>query len=388
MITKITGGRIITDKVEKDKNIYIKEGKILDITSEDINADVVIDAKGDYVSPGFIDIHTHGGGGYSFMDGSPDDVKGALKAHLKHGTTSIMPTPTTAEPKAFEKSIADIESVMKQKEEGLPEIIGAHLEGPYFSYAQRGAQNPRYITAPVKEDYERLLSDFDGVIKRWSFAPENEGAAEFCETLLNRDVVPSIGHTDAEYEQILPFYEMGCRLMTHFYSGMSGLTRRAGFRILGAIETGYLLDDMHVEIIADGKHLPPELIRLIYKCKGPEKICLVTDSIRCAGVEDLNGTIIGPHGGETIIEDGVAKMPDRQNFAGSIATYDRLVRTMNKLAGIDIVTSVKMATENPAKIMGLRGKGSIKRDYDADLVIFNDNIEISMVIINGSVKLK
>ncbi len=385
MRTKIIGGRILCGYIETEKALYIEDDKIIAITAEELPADKVIDAKGNYVSPGFVDIHTHGAGGHDFMDEGTEPVIGALKAHLEHGTTSIMPTLTTSNPVSFRKCLSAIDTVMKEKRTDLPRIHGAHLEGPYFSMEQRGAQAPEYITPPIKEEYEELLREFKDVIRRWSFAPEHEGSVEFCETLIKNNVIPSIAHTNATYEEIMPVYEAGCRLMTHFYSGMSLLSRKNGFRVLGAVETGYLLDDMRVETIADGKHLPPELLRLIYKVKGAENICMVTDSMRGAGVENIREMILGPIADNriAIIEDGVAKMPDRQNFAGSIATTDRLVRVMHKEAGIDIVKAVEMMSKTPAKAIGAENIGELRPGYKADIVLFNDNIEISGIILDG-----
>ncbi len=385
MTLKIVNGRIITDKVEKDKTLYIRDGKILAVTTEEIAADEILDAGGNYVSPGFIDLHTHGAGGTDFMDGTPEDVRTALRTHAAHGTTAIMPTATTANPVSFRKSIEDIGTVMRENDPELPQILGAHLEGPYFSLDQAGAQAPEFITDPKPEEYEALLSEYKGIIARWSFAPERNGAVQFCETLLRHGVIPSIAHTNATYDEILPVYNAGCRLMTHFYSGMSLLTRRNGFRVLGAVETGYLLDDMYVETITDGKHLPPELLRLIYKIKTSDFICMVTDSMRGAGVEGISEMILGPIADNRIavIEDGVAKMPDRVNFAGSIATTDRLVRVMHKEAGVDIVNAVKMMTQIPVRVAGAEHIGAIKAGLDADIVLFNDNIEIQKVLLKG-----
>lgn len=384
MILKIKNGRIITDKVETDKSLYLRDGKILAVTSENIPADKEIDAKGTYVSPGFIDIHCHGGGGADFFSGSVDETKISLRTHLAHGTTAMMPTTTTVEPVTFRKSIESIGVVMQEKAEDLPEILGAHLEGPYFSHEQAGAQNVVFMTAPKKEEYEALLANYKGIIARWSFAPEREGAVEFCETLVKNNVIPSIAHTNATYDEIMPVYNAGCRLMTHFYSGMSLLTRRQGFRVLGAVETGYLLDDMYVETIADGKHLPPELLRLIYKVKTSDYICMVTDAICAAGVKphEMHSGAMADKA-MPLIEDGVAKTADRMNFAGSIATADRLVRVMHKEAGVNMAEAVKMVTKIPARITGAGHIGAIREGLDADIVFFNDNIEVQKVFLKG-----
>lgn len=380
MITKIKNGRIITDRVLEGASLYFEGGTITAVTAEDLPCDRVIDAENNFVSAGFIDIHTHGAGGHDFMDGSVEDVLCAAQEHMKYGATSLVPTVTTGAPEIMAKAIDDIKEAMGVN----PGILGVHVEGPYFSQNQRGAQDPRYIKPPDKNEYTALNRRGEGSIKRWSFAPELPGSAEFCGFLLENGIIPSIAHSDAVYEEVLRVYDMGCRLLTHFYSGMSTITRVGGFRRLGVIETGYLLDDMRVEVIADGCHLPPELLRLIYKCKGTDNICAVTDSMRAAGRES-GPSIIGDKtdGVPCIIEDGVAKLYDRSSFAGSVATADRLVRTLVKSAGIDIAEAVKMITRNPADVMGLGTKGILEKGCDADIVIFDDDIRIKQVIAGG-----
>ena len=380
MIRKITNGKIITDTLNEGKNLYFDDKVIIDITEKDLPADEVIDAKGNYVSAGFIDIHTHGGGGSEFMDGSKEAVIDACRIHLKHGTTSIYPTTLASSPDILFEALHDIKEAMENEPDDVPHIMGAHLEGPYFSLNQSGAQNPKYITPPIKEDYEKALQTGKGVIKRWSFAPELSHTDEFMDFLNEHGIVASIAHSDATYKDVKRVYDKGLRLATHLYSGMSTITRVGGFRVLGAIESCLLLDDMMVETIADGCHLPPELLRLIYKTKGADNICLVTDSMRAAG-QNVKETVIGSRGQgmACIVEDGVAKLPDRTAFAGSVATADRLIRTFYKDAGVDIVNTVKMMTVNPAKIMKLASKGKLEKGYDADIVIFDDNINIKNV---------
>jgi N-acetylglucosamine-6-phosphate deacetylase len=384
MITKITGGKIISDgDVITGKSLYIRDEKIQCVTAENLPFDEEINARGNYVSPGFIDIHTHGGGGSDFMDGGTFPIEEAAKLHLSRGTTSILPTSLACSKQTLKEFLADIKKAMSEKTTGA-DILGAHLEGPYFSMNQRGAQNPDYIKPPDRSEYEEIIDFAGGIIKRWSFAPELEGSGEFCRTLLENNIVPAIAHSDAVYGDVKKIYEGGCKLITHFYSCMSTITRRGGFRELGVIESAYLLDGMELEIIADGKHLPPELLRLICKLKGTDKICLVTDSMRGAGLAD-GISMLGRTGESVpcIIEDGVAKLPDRSAFAGSVATSDLLVRTMVKEAGVSIAEAVKMMTEKPAGILGLGGKGSIKDGFDADIVIFDGEINIKSVIAGG-----
>lgn len=259
-------------------------------------------------------------------------------------------------------------------------IIGAHLEGPYLSRKQCGAQCADFITAPQDEDYLPLLGQCSDVIARWTYAPENDADARFITALRKYGVVASAGHTDAVYGDMLSAVEHGCRLVTHLYSCTSTVTRDHGFRRLGVIESAYLMDDMFVELICDGKHLPPELIRLIYKIKGADKIALVTDSLALAGTEQTHGFMQST---EFIIEDGVCKLMDRSAFAGSIATTDRLLRVAVHEAGLPLPDAVKMLTSTPAEIMRLHSKGSIAYGMDADFAVFDDRIQIKDVFAKG-----
>ena len=323
-------------------------------------------------------MHTHGGGGNPF-EGSVDDIVAGCNFHLRHGTTTICPTISAAVFDSMARSVENVEAAMKDPRV-MGTIIGAHLEGPYLSKEQAGAQCPTFITSPQEDEYLPLLKKHGDAIARWSYAPENDAGEKFAKALKQYGVVASAGHTNAIYDDMLRASENGCNLITHLYSCTSTITRDHGFRRLGVIETAYLLDDMYVEIICDGKHLPPELIKLIYKCKGSDRIALITDSLALAGTDQTHGWMQST---EFIIEDGVCKLMDRSAFAGSIATADRLVRVAVKEAGIPVTEAVKMITRVPASIMGLSQKGSIAKDKDADLVIFDENIEIKEVFAMG-----
>jgi N-acetylglucosamine-6-phosphate deacetylase len=261
-----------------------------------------------------------------------------------------------------------------------------HLEGPYLAMSQRGAQDPRYIRDPDPNEYKEILSQYS-CIKRWSAAPELKGAMEFGRYVQSKNILPAIAHTDAIYEEVLDAFNNGYTLITHLYSAMSGVTRRNAYRYAGVIESAYIIDEIDVEIIADGIHLPPPLLKLVYKIKGPEKTALITDAMRAAGMPE-GESILGnlQNGLKVIIEDGVAKLPDRSSFAGSVATADRLVRTMVSKADVPLIDAIKMITSTPARILEVADKkGSLEAGKDADIVIFDNNINIETTIIKGKI---
>lgn len=375
---RIRSDRIIVGNDIISGFIYIDGGKIVEVSEHQHSVSEEHDLRGCFVSAGFIDIHTHGGAGRSF-DGSVDDVVDACNFHLLHGTTSICPTISAA---PFADMARSAESIAKAMTDPRINgtVIGAHLEGPYLSRSQAGAQCQDFIEAPKREDYAPLLKKHGKAIARWTYAPENDKDGSFLKALSEAGVVASVGHTDAVYDDMKKAAENGCRLVTHLYSCTSTVTRDHGFRRLGVIESAYLLDDLFVEIIADGKHLPPELIKLIYKIKGADKTALVTDSLSLAGTSKTHGFLQAT---EFVIEDGVCKLMGRSAFAGSVATADRLVRVTVKEAGVPLTDAVKMITETPATIMGLKSKGKIAQGYDADLAIFDSDINIKAVFARG-----
>ncbi|OQB31015.1 MAG: N-acetylglucosamine-6-phosphate deacetylase [Bacteroidetes bacterium ADurb.Bin174] len=380
---------IFHDRIQEKTTVACENGKISDIIqSKEIpvrEGDRVIDAKGNYVSAGFIDIHTHGGGGHDFMDSTVEAYLGAAETHAKHGTTALLPTTLASTTEELISTFAIYKEAVKQNTKGS-KFLGLHLEGPYFAYNQRGAQDPKYLRNPEPEEYNYILKQSDDIV-RWSLAPELKGAPEFGKVLIQNGILPSIAHSDAIYEEVLPAFDAGFTHVTHLYSGMSTITRRNAFRYAGVLEAAYLIDDMTVEIIADGVHLPKSLLQFVYKFKGPDKTALCTDSMRGAGMPD-GESILGSlkKGQKVIIEDGVAKLPDRTAFAGSVATTDRLVRTMVNIAEVPLLDAVKMMTLTPAKILKIENKkGSISKGKDADLVIFDKNIKVLTTIIEGNV---
>jgi N-acetylglucosamine-6-phosphate deacetylase len=382
----ITNGKIITPfKIIPRGTVIVTGNKITAVCEGDVNLNdaTVIDAKGQYVSPGFIDIHVHGGGGYDFMDGDGEGFVKIAELHAKYGTTSMVPTTLTSEKEHLMKTLDLYEQAHRNNKNGA-EFLGLHLEGPYFAMNQRGAQDPRYIRDPDPEEYHEILQRAD-LIARWSAAPERNGAMEFGRYLREKNVLAAIAHSDAIYEEVVEAVENGYSLSTHLYSGMSGVTRRNAFRYAGVIESSLLMDELDVEIIADGIHLPAPLLKLIYKVKGPYKIALITDAMRAAG-NPPGEYILGNKdtGIKVIVEDDVAKLPDRSAFAGSVATANRLVQNMVGLADVPLRDAILMMSTTPARIMGVQDrKGSLVAGKDADIVIFDQNIEIQETIIGG-----
>jgi N-acetylglucosamine-6-phosphate deacetylase len=389
----ITNGKIIAlERIIPVGSISVCDGLITGVY-EGIERlpepdETVVDAGGKYISPGFLDIHVHGGGGYGFLRSSVDDVISCSKAHMKHGTTSIVPTISSATNELIKESLENIKEATSNMTKG-PEILGVHIEGPYFAMSQKGGQAAEYVRNPIKEEYMSIVDSFDNIL-RWSLAPELPGAHEMANELRKREILLSIGHSDALFDETIKAYECGFTTVTHLYSCTSTVRRINAYRFAGIIEAAFLLDGMMVEIIADGKHLPASLLKLVYKIKGPERTCLVTDAIDVAGLKDVKGEIYSQISDmNIIIEDDVAKLPDRLAFAGSVATTDRLVRNMINLADVPLYQAVKMMTATPAKNIGMFStKGSLSTGKDADIIIFDDDINVSTVIVGGEVTFK
>ncbi len=383
----IKGGRLIFPaSIEEGLCLVCDKdsGKILSIVKEDDlsieSTDEVLDASGRYVSAGFVDIHVHGGGGYDFMDGTVEAFLGAVRMHATHGTTSIIPTTVTSTDEDLFGVLDAFEKASPLNVDGA-QMLGLHLEGPYFSLEKSGAQNPSHLKNPTKEHYLKVLDSTDKIL-RWSVAPELPGAMELGDELCRRGILPAMAHSDAVFETIEESVRHGYSHVTHLYCAMSTIVRKHAFRYAGMIEAAYLLDDITVEIIADGVHLPRPLLQYAYKFKGADKTALCTDAMRAAGMPEGEYILGSKTGGfNVVVEDGVAKLMDRSAFAGSVATTDRLVRTMVNVAGVPLTDAVKMMTLTPSRIMRIDDrKGSLLPGKDADIVIFGKDVVIDTTV--------
>lgn len=379
MLKQIVNGRILTPKGWLEGgSVIIEDNKIKAVSNIDlhiVNAEI-IDAKGCYVVPGGIDLHTHGGGGRDFIEGSEDAFRAAVNAHMKHGTTTIYPTLSSSTIPSIEAACQVCQKLMA--EENSP-VLGLHIEGSYINPKQAGAQNPVLIKAPLPDEYETLLNKYS-CIKRWDVAPELQGSVEFITECRKHGVLTALTCTRATYEDVVAAHDAGLSHAAHFYNAMPVVYKEHEFKVPGTVESVYALQDMTVEVIADGIHVPPVMLNVVYQIKGVEKTALITDSLAYAASE---GNVSSEP--SVILEDGVCKLADHSALAGSIATMDVLIRTCIHRAEIPMIDVFRMVSETPAKIMGIFDrKGSIEEGKDADIMMFDDDIDLTYVMQMGN----
>lgn len=381
MTTQIINGRVLTPMGWVEGGSVLIEGtrikSILNHSRHIDGVDKVIDARGNYVLPGGIDIHVHGGGGRDFMECTEDAFVTAVEAHRRHGTTSIFPTLSSSTVPMIREAAATCQKLMADPMSG---VLGLHLEGPYFNPKMAGGQLPENIKVPTPEEYKPIIEDFTS-IRRWDAAPELPGTEEFATYLRSKGILASLGHTAATYKDVEKGYRAGFTHATHFYNAMTGNHKEGPYKHEGTVESVYLIDGITVEMIADGIHVPSMMLRLIWKQKGVERTALITDALACAASDSK--TAFDPR---VIIENGVCMLADHSAIAGSIATMDRLLRTAVQQAGIPLEDVSRMASETPARIMGVYDrKGSLAPGKDADIMMFDADLNLTGVIQMGRV---
>ena len=379
MLKQFVNGRILTPKGWLDGGSIVTDGnRIRCVSNIDLHVvgAEIIDVNGGYIVPGGIDMHTHGGGGRDFIEGCEDAFREAVNAHLKHGTTSIYPTLSSSTIPTIEAACNVCEKLMA--EENSP-VLGLHIEGSYINPKEAGAQNPVLIKAPVIYEYETLLSKYK-CIKRWDEAPELPGSVRFIKTCNMHGVLTALTCTRATYKDVVEAHKAGMTHAAHFYNAMPVVYKEHEFKVPGTVESVYAMQDMTVEVIADGLHVPPVMLKVLHKIKGVEHTALITDSLAYAASE---GDVSAEP--RVIMEDGVCKLADRSALAGSIATMDTLIRTCIQKANIPMEDTFRMASETPAKIMGVFvRKGSIEEGKDADIIVFDKDINLTYVMQMGN----
>ncbi len=382
MRTVVRNAKIVTStQILENCVLAFQNGKIDYIGPEQVQGDNVIDGAGNYLIPGFVDLHCHGCMRMAFMGANEEEFGKIADFHLSHGTTTMLATTSTSSMEETENTLQTFSEYTQKHPNSI--LKGMHMEGPWLNAAQCGAQAVQFMRTPSSEELETLKKKYPFILRAGA-APELEGGMEFGRKGAELGVLMSVAHSDAVFSDIELALQNGYVLMTHLYSGMKGMERKNAYRIAGAIEAGLYFDDLYAEIIADGKHLPLELLRFIYKCKGADRLCLVTDATRACGLP--NGTttigISSADNNPIIVEDDVAKLLDRQAFAGSTATTDRLYRTMAKAIGKDLVALSKMASLTPARLMGWKDVGELAIGKRADMLLLDENLEIKKVITN------
>ena len=381
-LIQIVNGKVITPQgVDRQARLVLKAGRIAEITREQggVEGAQTIDAQGAYVAPGCIDTHLHGGDGHDFTEATPEAFRAIAYAHATQGVTTLYPTLAVAPTTVFRQAIKACETVVSQPYEGA-RIEGLHLEGNYINPLLKGGQDERFIQLPDPAEYQELLES-TRLIKRWTAAPELPGALEFARYAHSKGILVSLGHTAADYPTVKQAYEAGFTHATHFYNAMSGVHKQREYKHEGTIESVYLVPEMTVELVADGIHVPPAILRLVCAFKGIDRISLISDAMAAAACLRPEHLRLDPR---MIVEDGVCKLADRSALTGSIASGIRLIQVMAEKAEIPVADCVRMAATNPARLMGIDDRvGSIERGKDADLILFNENFHLHSVWIGG-----
>ena len=383
--TWIGNGRLVLpDRICEGGSVLIEGGRIAAVNEPAPQDAVIVDASGGYILPGFIDLHVHGGGGADFMDCDVEAIRTDARAHGQHGTTALCPTTMTCPDEMLEQMIhCYLEAV--QTPTGGAQLLGLHLEGPFFSTKNKGAQPVGEQRIPTREFLERILRLGVGHILRWDEAPELPNTDVFAQVMREQSVMASIAHTGAIADQANAAFDMGFSHITHFYSATTTGQKIDGIVYSGVNEATLLRDEITIELICDGRHIPKEHMLLAYRIKGPDKIALITDAMRAAGTDVTHSILGAKEGGvPVVIKDDVAQLPDFSFYAGSVGTMDRALRVAHAQYGIPLVDVSRMLSLTPARLSRCDDrKGSLEVGKDADIVVMDERFRVRSVYVCG-----
>ncbi|GMG98105.1 N-acetylglucosamine-6-phosphate deacetylase [Tepidimicrobium xylanilyticum] len=382
----IKNANIVTPyEIKRSSSLVIEDGKIINICKglcEDGSFDEIIDAEGNYLSPGFIDIHNHGNFGHDFMEATFEAFDIMADFHIKNGVTSFLATTITQKDSAIRRALISVGEYIESgsKDSKIKaQMLGIYLEGPYFAVEKKGAQPEEYIKTPDIGELKEFIDLSKNNIKIVALAPEIDGAKEAVRFLREKGITISAAHTVATYEEAKLGMDMGITLITHLYNGMRDFSHREP-GIIGAALTD---ERVACELICDGIHLHVGAMELAVRMKGKDGIVLVSDAMMATGLEDGKYELGGQ---DVYVRDGAARLEDG-TLAGSTLTLDRAVYNMVHLVGVSLEDAVRMASLNPARVIGVeRTKGSIEIGKDADLIVFDRDINILMAIVKGKVR--
>lgn len=384
--TVIRNGTVLTPYKQIKEGVVVTKGpKIVDVgrrgeVEEPANA-TVIGAGGNYIVPGFVDIHVHGSKGANVLDATPTALKTMSNFFTTHGVTAFVATTITA---PFDQLLASLKCVRAVKDNGnLPgaEVLGVHLEGPFLNPVEKGAHPEELLLLPTAQHGEQLTGYAD-VLTMMTLAPELEGSTNFIHQLHDAGVIIAAGHTDGIYSQLAPAIDAGLCHAVHCFCNMSTLRRDNLKRVAGAVETFLYDDRVTTELIGDGWHVGDALMKMAVKIKGPERVCWVTDATSVTGMTAGRYSMGGI---EVVVEEkGIARLPDNSAYAGSVTTLDICIRNGVERVGVDLPDAIRMATLTPAEIAGIDDrKGSLEVGKDADIVVMDTTAKVQLTIARG-----
>lgn len=372
---------VFPDRIEPRGDLRVAEGRIAAVGPALMPepGDMVQELGGRYLAPGFIDMHLHGALGRDAMEATPEAFETICRYHASGGTTALALTTVVAPTEEIVRVLRAADAYRRKTHEGA-QLLGIHVEGPYFSLEKQGAHRPDWIRNPTPADYEPLL-EWASVMTQMTLAPELPGALVLIEALRARGVRVSGGHSDAWDEEACAAFVHGMEGVTHTFNCMSSARRRGPYRVAGLLEFALSEPGILCELIADGRHVSPTLMRMLYHAKGPDGIALVTDASAGAGLPEETAFQLGEIDG--VVRDGVGLTADGAALAGSTSSMIHLVRTLVREAGVSLVEAIRMATLNPARALKLPRKGVLAQGADADLVLLSDDLEVIATFVQG-----
>lgn len=379
MKTILYGGMVMTPEGSFPGGVVLENGRIARLLTPDsaLPDGERVDCAGRYIAPGFVDVHVHACYGGNVMDATPQALRTLTRLSAAHGTTALLPTTLSAPHEAVKAAIENIGRAMQAPAEGA-RILGVHLEGNYFAREMAGAQNPAYLYPPSADDYMDLVQA--GPVRRVAAAPELSGALDMGRRLSAMGVQMSIGHSNGRCADVALAVKAGYTSLTHIYNAQSTISSIFLYPDAGVCEGALLYDEIRVECICDGHHLSPDLLRLIHKVKGPQGMLAVTDSVY-AGAPD------GDHemGGLPVtVANNLCCLRDGSAMAGSVATMDLCARTLYRGAGLPLCDVVQICSGTPAALIGEDDHmGAIRVGYDADVIVFDEDINVTHTYVQG-----
>jgi N-acetylglucosamine-6-phosphate deacetylase len=378
----INGRIVLPDALVDDRVLVIEHGKIVAVAERDaIGSDTnSIDVGGRWITPGLIDLHTHGALGHTFNEPTREAFETICAENARHGVTSLCATLAPAPLADLKQCLAFMRTWRSERHPGA-QVLGGYLESPFTNVAQKGALDPSCLRSPDDGSADELL-EFADVLRVFMLAPELPGAIELTDKINRAGIVPAAGHSSAQDTHVRAAMEHGLRHVTHIWSAMLSVVREGPWRKPGLLEAALTFEGLTVEMIADNRHLPPTLMKLAYKCIGPDRLCAISDATSGAGLPDGSRFVMG--GMEYEVSDGVGMMFDRSAFAGSTTLLNQMIPILIDAVGIPLIEAIRMVTLTPARVVGVADrKGSLEVGKDADVVIWNDDLTPWQVLIAG-----